>query len=142
MHRARQRTAARRGASVVCASCAAAHDGFFCHESRICAIPYGSQRRLEIARILAADPKLILLDEPAAGMNPQESAELVQMIRHVQETYHLTVLLIEHDMKVIMNLCSYIYAMAQGEVIAEGTPEQIRSDPKVITAYLGRRAHV
>ncbi len=75
-------------------------------------------------------------------MNPQESAELVQMIRHVQETYHLTVLLIEHDMKVIMNLCSYIYAMAQGEVIAEGTPEQIRSDPKVITAYLGRRAHV
>lgn len=105
-------------------------------------LPYGSQRRLEIARILAADPKLILLDEPAAGMNPQESAELVQMIRHVQETYHLTVLLIEHDMKVIMNLCSYIYAMAQGEVIAEGTPEQIRSDPKVITAYLGRRAHV
>lgn len=105
-------------------------------------LPYGSQRRLEIARILAANPKLILLDEPAAGMNPQESAELVQMIRHVQKTYHLTVLLIEHDMKVIMNLCEYIYSMAQGEVIAKGTPEEIRNDPKVIAAYLGRRANV
>jgi branched-chain amino acid transport system ATP-binding protein len=101
-------------------------------------LPYGLQRRLEIARILAADPKLLLLDEPAAGMNPQESLELVEMIRNIRQEFNLTILLIEHDMKVIMNLCEYIYAMATGEIIAQGVPEEIRKNPKVIQAYLGR----
>ena len=101
-------------------------------------LPYGLQRRLEIARILAANPKLLLLDEPAAGMNPQESLELVDMIRNIRKEFGLTILLIEHDMKVIMNLCDYIYAMATGEISAQGLPEQIRSDPRVIQAYLGR----
>ena len=110
-------------------------------EARADSLPYGSQRRLEIARILAADPKMILLDEPAAGMNPQESADLVAAIRRTKEEFGLTVLLIEHDMKVIMNLCEYIYVMASGEVIASGTPEEIRNDPKVIAAYLGRQAN-
>lgn len=101
-------------------------------------LPYGTQRRLEIARILAADPKLLLLDEPAGGMNPQESIELVKTIRRVKEEFGVTILLIEHDMKVIMNLCEHIYVMAAGETIASGTPEQIRNDPKVVAAYLGR----
>ena len=110
-------------------------------DARADSLPYGSQRRLEIARILAADPKLILLDEPAAGMNPQESRELVKAIRSAQKEFNLTVLLIEHDMKVIMSLCEYIYVMASGEVIASGTPDEIRSDPKVIAAYLGRQSN-
>lgn len=101
-------------------------------------LPYGCQRRLEIARILVANPKLLLLDEPAAGMNPQESMELVQIIRKIRQQMGVTILLIEHDMKVIMNLCEYIYVMATGEVIASGTPDEIRNDPKVIAAYLGR----
>ena len=109
--------------------------------ARADSLPYGSQRRLEIARILAADPKLILLDEPAAGMNPQESRDLVQAIRNAKKEFNLTVLLIEHDMKVIMSLCEYIYVMASGEAIASGTPDEIRSDPKVIAAYLGRQAN-
>ena len=101
-------------------------------------LPYGKQRRLEIARILAADPKLLLLDEPAAGMNPQESMELTEMIRGIRKDFDLTILLIEHDMKVVMSLCEYIYVMATGEVIAEGLPAEIRSNPEVIRAYLGR----
>lgn len=103
-------------------------------------LPYGIQRRLEIARALATQPKLLLLDEPAAGMNPQESHELVDIIRGIQKEFGLTILLIEHDMKVVMNLCEYIYCMAAGEVIAEGGPEAIRNNPRVIEAYLGKRA--
>ena len=101
-------------------------------------LPYGAQRKLEIARILAASPKLLLLDEPAAGMNPHESAELIHILRNIRKQFNLTIVLIEHDMKVVMGLCDYIYAMAFGEVISKGLPEEIRNDPKVIEAFLGR----
>ncbi|MDY0236539.1 MAG: ABC transporter ATP-binding protein [Gudongella sp.] len=101
-------------------------------------LPYGAQRKLEIARILAASPKLLLLDEPAAGMNPHESVELISIIKNIQEEFNLTIVLIEHDMKVVMGLCEYIYAMAFGEIIAQGEPLEIRNNPKVIEAYLGR----
>ena len=103
-------------------------------------LPYGLQRRLEIARALAAKPKLLLLDEPAAGMNPQETQELMEMIRWIKKEFGLTILLIEHDMSLVMGICERIYVLEYGEIIAEGTPKEIKENPEVIRAYLGGEA--
>ncbi len=100
-------------------------------------LPYGKQRRLEIARALATQPQLLLLDEPAAGMNPNEKMELLSMVKKVRDELGVTVLLIEHDMKFVMNLCEKIFVLDHGEEIAQGPPSEIRNDPKVIAAYLG-----
>ena len=100
-------------------------------------LPYGMQRKLEIARALATQPTLLLLDEPAAGMNPAESAELTELIRGIRDQFHLTVLLIEHHMDVVMDISDRIYVLNYGSLIAEGTPAQIQSNEDVIHAYLG-----
>ena len=104
-------------------------------------LPYGEQRRLEIARALAAQPQLLLLDEPAAGMNPQETHELMEMIRWIRDELKLTILLIEHDMSLVMGVCERIYVLDYGSIIAEGTPAEIRNNPCVIEAYLGEEVH-
>ena len=104
-------------------------------------LPYGAQRRLEIARALATEPRLLLLDEPAAGMNPQETAELVQLVRHLRDELKLTILLIEHDMSMVMSISDRIHVMEYGSRIASGTPEEIRVNPQVIKAYLGESDH-
>ncbi|MFB6468842.1 ABC transporter ATP-binding protein [Cytobacillus sp. Hz8] len=103
-------------------------------------LSYGAQRRLEIARALAAKPKVILLDEPAAGMNPKETSNLTQLIKKMREEFNLTVILIEHDMKLVMEISEHIFVLDHGEKIAEGKPEEIRNNEKVIEAYLGSGA--
>ena len=100
-------------------------------------LPYGQQRRLEIARALATEPKLLLLDEPAAGMNPNETGELMEMIRFVREEFHMTILLIEHDMKLVSGICERLTVLNLGEMLAQGRTSDVLNDPQVITAYLG-----
>ena len=101
-------------------------------------LPYGAQRRLEIVRALATSPKVLLLDEPAAGMNPSETAELMQNIKKIRDTFHLAILLIEHDMNLVMGICEGIAVLNYGKIIAKGTPDEIKSNPLVREAYLGQ----
>jgi branched-chain amino acid transport system ATP-binding protein len=103
-------------------------------------LPYGEQRKLEIVRALAANPSLLLLDEPAAGMNPQETEELMRLISFIRKEFHLTILLIEHDMRLVMGICERILVLDYGRIIAAGLPEAIRQDPAVVKAYLGEEA--
>jgi branched-chain amino acid transport system ATP-binding protein len=103
-------------------------------------LPYGDQRRLELARALASNPKLLLLDEPTAGMNPGETAQMTALVKRLRDELDLTVLLIEHDMKVVMGISERITVLDYGEVLAEGSPDQIRTNPRVVEAYLGKQA--
>ena len=100
-------------------------------------LPYGKQRKLEIARALATEPKLLLLDEPAAGMNPNETEELMETIEVVRKRFGVTILLIEHDMKLVSGICEYLYVLNFGRLLAEGTPKEVLSNPEVVKAYLG-----
>ena len=102
-------------------------------------LPYGAQRRLEIVRALATNPCLLLLDEPAAGMNPSETAELMDNIRKIRDTFHIAIMLIEHDMNLVMGICEGIAVLNYGKIIAKGTPEEIKNNPTVIEAYLGKQ---
>lgn len=103
-------------------------------------LPYGEQRKLEICRALASQPQILLLDEPAAGMNPQETKELMELISFIRKEFHLTILLIEHDMKLVMGICERIFVLNYGRLLASGKPEEIQQNPEVIKAYLGAEA--
>lgn len=101
-------------------------------------LPYGDQRKLEIARALAIQPALLLLDEPTAGMNPQETNEIMKLVRHLRDEFHLTILLIAHDIPLVMNVCERIQVLDYGQILAEGSPQNVRTNPDVIAAYLGQ----
>jgi len=105
-------------------------------------LPYGAQRRVELARALAVEPKVLFLDEPTAGMNPEELIQMMAIVRRVHKEIGMAIFLIEHRMKVVMDLCEIIQTLVFGEVIAEGTPEEIRNNPEVIDAYLGKEVEI